>query len=230
MARQGAGDLIQLNDNGTFNQTIVTGMILASGLISNPRNGHLFVSTLTTNIVFDVDPIAKTKTVFVAAGVDGLSIAADGSILYGVVGGSHIVGWDTTSAAVVFDSGFIPGVPDGISLGFGTLAGNIFANTNTSGEVIEVNLSTKAQTVIVAGGSRGDFVTPDPNGSLLFTQTSDIWRLTPGPGGCFGAPCATVPLPPSLSLLVMGLAGLALSEVRRRRKFRHGGLAPSCEG
>jgi hypothetical protein len=49
MARQGAGDLIQLNDNGTFNQTIVTGMILASGLISNPSNGHLFVSTLTTN-------------------------------------------------------------------------------------------------------------------------------------------------------------------------------------
>lgn len=189
LVRQALGDLLQLNEDGTFNQFIVGGMPAASALIANPANGHLFVSTLGTNVVFEVDPIAKTATPFVFANVDGLTITPDGSILYGV-GGGIIFGWNTATAAEVFNSGFIPGGPDGISLGFGTLAGNIFANTNSSGEVIEINLSTKVQTVIVNGGSRGDFVIPDPNGSLLFTQTSDIWRLIPPPGGCFGGNCA----------------------------------------
>src|SRR5437867_1555106 len=112
---------------------------------------------------------------------------------------------------------FVPGLVDGVTLGFGSLAGQIFVNTNT-GTVIDVNLATKTQTLIVTGGSRGDLVTADPDGSLLFTQTSDIWRLTPGPGGCIGSPdCnAAVPEPGLLTMLGVGSLGFLLLHRRRR--------------
>ena len=65
MTQQSIGDLVQVNNNGTFNQVIVTGMPAATGMITDPANGHLFVSTLGNNVIWDVDPVAKTKTVFV---------------------------------------------------------------------------------------------------------------------------------------------------------------------
>ena len=81
---------------------------------------------------------------------------------------------------MVFDSGAISGGVDGIALGKGPVAGNLFVNTN-GGTVVEVNLATAAQTLIASGGSRGDFVTVDPNnGTLLVTQSDRIMRLVPG--------------------------------------------------
>ena len=109
----------------------------------------------------------------------------------------------------MFNSGLIPGGPDGAALGFGTLADLIFVNTN-GGSLFQVNLSTKDIVELVSGGTRGDFVTPDPNGSLLFTQTSDIWRLTAPAGGCIGSACQ-VPEPTSLALMALGVAGLGAS-------------------
>jgi hypothetical protein len=86
---------------------------------------------------------------------------------------------------VVFDSGTISGGPDDIALGVGTLAGNLFVNTN-SGELVEVSLKTAAQAVIASGGSRGDFVTVDPNnGTLLVSQSDRMMRLTGPSGGGF---------------------------------------------
>ncbi len=70
--------------------------------------------------------------------------------------------------------------PDGIAVGVGPVAGNLFVNTN-GGRVVEINQTTGAQTVIATGGSRGDFVTVDPNdGTLLLTQSDRIMRLVPG--------------------------------------------------
>jgi len=56
------------------------------------------------------------------------------------------------------------------------MAGKIYANEN-NGNVIEIDLLTKSQTIIATGGSRGDFVAVDPNGSLLLTQTDRICGL-----------------------------------------------------
>ena len=101
MTRQGIGDLVQVNANGTFNQVIVTGLPAATGIVTNPFNGHLYVSTLGNNVIWDVDPIAKTKVALVNANLDGLTLSADGKTIYGVQGGSNVLGFDTVSHAQV---------------------------------------------------------------------------------------------------------------------------------
>jgi DNA-binding beta-propeller fold protein YncE len=215
MTQQGTGQVVEVNANGTLNQVILTGATgigFATGIVANPANGHLFVSNVSQ--IFDVDPIAKTRTLFVSAGADGLTISSDGGILYGAVGG-HILGFNTSSKLQVFDSGpsTISGL-DGTALGFGSLAGNIFGNTNF-GAVVEVNLATLAQTILATGGSRGDFVTVDPkDNTLLLTQTDRIVRLIAPTGGGFGGP--TVPEPSTWILLGSGLAGLFALRFRRQ--------------
>jgi hypothetical protein len=186
MTEQGTGSVVQVNANGTLNQTIVTGLPDATGLVADPFTGHLFVSESNPAAIVDVNPATKTFTTFATPAVpDGLSLSADGSILY-VESSGQIVGYNTASKSQVFSSGTLTASssPDGTAVAAGVLTGNIFANTN-DGKVIEINLATKAQTLIASGGSRGDFVTVDPtNGSLLLTQTDSILRLT---GAAFAA-------------------------------------------
>jgi hypothetical protein len=119
MTRQSVGDLVQINNSGTFNQVIATGMTFATGMVTDPANGHLLVSTGGNNTIWDVDPVAKTKTSFLSRNADGLSMNADGSVLYAEIGG-HILGFNTTTRAQVFDSGFIPGGADGTAVGRGS--------------------------------------------------------------------------------------------------------------
>src|SRR5207253_5028608 len=114
------------------------------------------------------------------------TISPDGSTLYAAVtGDQRLVGFDTHSGKQVFVSGSIPTL-DGTALGFGSLAGFIFANTNL-GEVWQVDLKNPANQVLIAsGGSGGDFVTIDPNdGTLLLTQSENIARLHPPAGASF---------------------------------------------
>src|SRR5579884_1515912 len=44
-ALQSPGTVIQVDNNGNFVQTIATGMSSATGIVRNPTNSHLFVST-----------------------------------------------------------------------------------------------------------------------------------------------------------------------------------------
>src|SRR5262249_30262419 len=122
--------------------------------------------------------------------------------------------------ALLYQSALIPGTPDGIALGTGILAGNLFVNTH-AGTLLELNLATDALTTIAEGGSRGDFAIADPNdGSLLLTQTDRVLRLTAPPGGGFGfgAPPNAAPLvpePSALALIMVGVGALAVWQRRR---------------
>jgi hypothetical protein len=214
MTRNVSGDVVQINPDGSFNQVIFTAGN-ATGLTVNPNNGHLLVSTKETNNIYNVDPVAKTEVVFVNASADG--VATTSSRLYAVQSpqvGDDVLGYDITTHVKLFDSGSIANGPDGVATGAGNLAGDIFVNTN-GGTLVEIDTTTKAQTVIASGGSRGDFEAVDPNGTLLLTQSDRVLRLTPGPGGWFG----DTPEPGALALLAaLSLPGGAL--VLRRRALR----------
>lgn len=151
---------------------------------------------------------------------DGVAVTADGKTAYVASGTGHILGIRLSDGAIVFDSGSLPvsaDRPDGIAIGIGSLDGKLFVNTN-GGDVFEIDISTLAQTLIAAGGSRGDFVTVDPaNGSLLLTQSDDIVRLTPAAGGGFVGGPIVVLEPTTWGLFGVGLVSLLGS--RRYRRF-----------
>lgn len=180
MTRQSVGDLVQINQNGSFNQTIVSGLPFVTGLVANPKNGHLYVSTLGINAIYEIDPVAKTKTLFASGDVDGLTISPDGNTLYTLnEDNGQLTGYSTATKAVVFAPLTISNMIDGAVEGRGNLLpGNLLVNTR-DGKIIEVNLTTRALTTIADGGSRGDFASFDTiQGNVLFTQTDSIVRLS----------------------------------------------------
>lgn len=189
------------------------------GLAATTSGGLLVSSDTGSNLtgegIFDVNPATGLTRQIVSTGsFDG--ITTDGTTVYGARADGEILGFNISTGAQVFDSVNISGA-DGLTLGSGTLAGNLYVNTN-SGQLIQVNLGTRLETVIGTGGSRGDFVSIDPtNGSLLLDQTASILRLTAPPGGSFGA---AVPEPASLTLFSLGLAGMAVYGWRRKRACR----------
>lgn len=215
-AQQSGNQVAEIDASGNYLQKIVD-FGAAVSLVANPANGHLFSSSGSS--VLDIDPIAKSFTVFSNTNWDGMAITPDGKILYGAnFNTGNIEGYDTATKALVFQSGAISGYGtiDGSALGTGVLAGNIFVNTN-GGAIIEVNLTTKVQTVIATGGSRGDFVSVDTNnGTLLLTQSNSVLRLTAPAGGGFGDGNA-VPEPTTLAIWGLGALGFAVAGFRRRK-------------
>jgi hypothetical protein len=221
MTQQGNGTVVQLNPNGTYNGYVAGNIYQATGIVADPANGHLIVSTSGSghNQVFDVDPATGSAKLLINSSVDGLTITADGKMLYAAAG-DRVLGYDVRTGALVYQSALIPGTPDGIALGTGILAGNLFVNTH-AGTLLELNLATDALTTIAEGGSRGDFAIADPNnGSLLLTQSDRVLRLTAPPGGGFGlgAPPNAAPLvpePSALALIAVGIGALAVLQRRR---------------
>jgi hypothetical protein len=175
MAQNALGKVVQINDDGTLNQVIVSGLTSATGLVTNPLTGHMFVAS-----IFDVDPKAHTSKRFVnVSGADGLAITADSRTLFAARPDfNQVVGYDIATARVVFGPVPISGGPDGIAVGTGRFEGHLYVNTR-GGTVVDVDMATPlTPTVIANQGSRGDLVTPDPNdGSLLVTQSDRIIRL-----------------------------------------------------
>jgi hypothetical protein len=209
MARQGVGDVVQVNQNGSLNQVIVTGLPFVTGIVANPNNGHLYVSTLGMNAVYEIDPVAKTKTLFTSGDIDGLALTSNGSTLFSLnEDNGMITGYSTTTGAVTFAPLFVSTQIDGAVQGLPTLGNNLFVNTR-DGKIIEVNLTTRTETTIADGGSRGDFASVDRiNSTLLFTQSDSIVRLSL-------AQVTAVPLPPGIwAGAITALGGVIIS--RRR--------------
>lgn len=193
------------------------------GFAVNPLTGHLVVASDTGSLnsgtgLWDIDPnTGVQKNISPGKSFDG--VTTDGVIVYAAREDDHVIGIRMSDGAQVFDSGLIPGA-DGVSLGTGTLSGDLFVNTNF-GQLIEIALGTDVQTMIGTGGSRGDFVAVDPtDGSLFLDQTDSILRLTPPAGGGFGGgpdpKLPAVPEPSTFALLALG--GLDLAGWRKWRK------------
>ncbi len=108
VADQGAGSILRLNANGTYNSTLTTGLGSATGVAFNPSTGQIYVSNLAGTI-FTVNPTTGAKTPFITGidphyAPDGLSVSPDGSTLFAEVA-QHILGYSTTTGKQVFEFG-----------------------------------------------------------------------------------------------------------------------------
>ena len=193
-----SGRVVLLNDDASISKVMVTGLTHALGIAANPVNGHIYAAGQGT--IADLDPETGVVTVFARVGGDGVTISPDGQTLYAEVDG-HILGFRISDRTRVFDSGLISNA-DGCAVGTGAFAGQLFVNTK-DGRLVRVILATGAQTVLASGGSRGDFVTPAPDGSLFITQSDRILRLSTSNGGGFGG----TPYSLSLNTTTMTAAG-----------------------
>ena len=224
---------VQFNSNGSVNHAL-TGVTQNPyfGMWGNPSNGHVIATTDQGQII-DINPAGNggtgSATVLASPGLvyDGLTVSPDGSTIY-VEENSHIIGYATSTGAQIYDSGALTGGPDGIgviSSTNGALNGKLIVNFNGTsliGFVALLDPSTNTLTTIASGGTRGDYVSPDPTNGSVFLDYSDIvYRLSCGSGCAIGqtvttSSAPTTPAPPSLLLLLTGLAAAGMYFAGRR--------------
>lgn len=215
----GAGGVLQkLNSNGTLNSTVATtpsSGIAGHGITTNPVSGNIFASSY--NGIWNINPTTGAATQVVNSGgaVDGVSMSADGKIVYGAANG-YVYGWNSSTGAQVFVSQYL-GSPDGTGVitGSSKYAGDIISNDN-DGTVWLIDSTTGIATEIASGGPRGDYVGLDGNnGNLFLTQTNEIFTLGCGQGcGFVGTPA--VPEPSTWAMLILGFAGVGFMAYRRK--------------
>jgi hypothetical protein len=212
----GGGVVQKLNPNGTLNSTLATtpaSGVGGHGITTNPANGNLI--SASRNAIWSINPGTGAATLIVNnEDVDGVSISANGSIIYGATGG-RIYGWNSTTGAQVFVSQPL-GSPDGTGVinGSGLFAGDIVSNNN-DGTVWLINHLTGLAVLIASGGTRGDYVGVDGNdGSLFLTQTNEVFKLGCGQGCGFVQ--GAVPEPSTWAMMILGFAGVGYMAYRRR--------------
>jgi hypothetical protein len=203
-----------LNNDGSLNHTVATNLGNLDGIATNPVTGQLYLSS--TYGILVVDP-SNGKVTALTTGftgnTDGLAFSRDGKTLYAAVSDDSVQAIKLSNpTALVFNSA-VPKA-DGIALGTGFLAGDLFVNTN-SGNLYEINLTTRVQTLIATGGSRGDFIQVDPNdGSLLLTQTDSILRLSAPSSVGF----VSIPEPSSLAMTLTSASMIMAYGWRLRKR------------
>jgi hypothetical protein len=256
MAWQSTSQIVQYNFDGTVNHFLNLTFPAGDqpiGMIAYPvtapfvpeRAGHIFAST-NGGHVFDINPFTPSgiPTIAPIAGIgvgdaDGLAFTPDAKTLFVISRSLNQVNaysYDATTGVATLSSTIQPEAQhgiDGIAVGTGALAGNIFVNAN-DGTLYEYGLGGGGLTMGIAigtGGSRGDLLGPDllrlgadgEPSSVLITQSDSLLRLT-APDG-FARQDGVVPEPSSMFLLASGLTvALAASALRRRGRGRGQGL------
>src|SRR5438309_505877 len=185
------GEVVRLSPSGMSYQVVATGLDWPSGLASDPLTGDLFLSETAgpaTNYIYRVSIATGTVTLYANTAADGLAFGPDGTLYAATPGGvSSITGTNQPQPATVT---FITSVSCADGVAISQDEGNPFLYTDNScgGTITKVDLHTLAQTNIVSGGSRGDFVTVGSDDCLYATQSSSVLLVANGVGNC--------PLPP----------------------------------
>lgn len=195
---------VQFNADGTVNHAL-TGFTQTPwfGMWGNPVNGHI-LSTTGQGQIIDIDPTAGggtgsarvVTTPGLSSNYDGVCVSPDGVIVY-VIQNSHVIGYNIASGAQVFDSGLLPSGPDSVAVitSSNSLNGKLVVNFNgptvNAGYVGLLDPATKVVTTIASGGTRGDYIAPDPtNGSAFLSYSDLVYRLSCGANCSIGVPPA----------------------------------------
>src|SRR5437660_1205331 len=185
------GEVVRLSPSGMSYQVVATGLDWPSGLASDPLTGDLFLSETAgpaTNYIYRVSIATGTVTLYANTAADGLAFGPDGTLYAATPGGvSSINGTNQPQPATVT---FITSVSCAYGVAISLVEGKPFLYTDNScgGTITKVALHTLAQTNIVSGGSRGDFVTVGSDDCLYATQSDRVLLVANGVGNC--------PLPP----------------------------------
>jgi streptogramin lyase len=194
------------------------GVTARYGLWGNQTDGHLIAST---NLgLLDINPTTASFTLVGSPGgnTDGVTVSPAGTVAYNETNSNALLGYSLVAVnptTPVFSRTGLPGGPDGTGIiSGGVFSGDIIVNNN-DGTVGLLDPTTGVETIIAAGGTRGDLVAPDAsNGTLFLTQSEALYRLSCGPDCSIGSVVPGVPEPSMLALVGSGLAGLWM---RRRR-------------
>ena len=229
------GHFVAFKSDGTVDH-VLTGVAATPylGMWGDPVNGHIIATSYSGFI--DINPLGNGglgsfRTINGSLFGDGVSVSADGQTAY-VERFDQIIGYNITTGAQTFDSGFFAGLsnPDGSGVISSTnsLNGDIIVNFNgnsiNTGGIGLLDPSTSAFSVIASGGTRGDYVSPDTNNGTLFLDYGDtVERLSCGPNCSIGGPPpppspSPVPEPGTFALLGTGLTWLGAMARRQLMK------------
>lgn len=213
------GQFVQFNSDGTINH-ILTGVTTSPylGMAGDPSNGHIIASS--NSGLIDIDPAGNGGTgsfrvINGSAFGDGVSVSPDGKTAYFEQG--SINGYNIASGALVYQSGSLFNSPDGTGVisSKNSLNGQIIVNTN-AGEIDLLNPADNTFVAIATGGTRGDYTSPDPNGTLFLDYSDTIERLACGTNCSIGPPPPTSPEPATFGLLGLPLLAMGLKAIKRR--------------
>jgi hypothetical protein len=223
-----AGGLVEINPaNGLVVETIIPGLGAGTAMVPfppavpGPLSGHLFdygtenPSLITA--IWDIDPVAKTKSLFGPltldnVGISGLAFSTDGSTLY-AVGIDTVRAFDVPSEVQLWTiGGLLDYYLSGVAVGVGNLDGYIYVS-GWPGSIWEVGIPggphAGAINQLTTANKAGIVLAADPDvmsggsyPSLLLTQLDRIYRIDPPGGGWFG--------PPTSSLLPVGQSNTAV--------------------
>lgn len=198
LARGTTGDIVEIDAaTGRIDRVVVNGIGCATGLAADPASGDLFVSqgNCTNKILrisgFSQGPGTASTYASTPCCADGLAFGPDGTMY--AAGAGHVLKIDGTASSTPGAARSIALVPhaDGVAVGVPGRGEDPFLVVNrTDGKVTRVEFSRNppAQSTILSGGSRGDFVAVDSRGCLYITQTSSIVGVTSAKTGCDLAP------------------------------------------
>lgn len=210
-----------VNANGS--EGAIVSNVGRGGLSADQARGSLLVATnlgLVEVTPSNANPATNYRVVGGSGNMDGVTVSPDGSIAY-VEDGGHILGLRISDGFQTYDSGYL-GSPDGVGvITSGALAGKLVVNFN-DGTLHLLDTAAMTDTVIANGGSRGDYVGFDPNGTLFVSQSDRLLRLSLS-NGTIGGGGNGVPEPATWAMMILGMGGIGYS--LRRRGARREALA-----
>jgi len=117
---------------------------------------------------------------------DGMEFTSDGSRLYvAAAAGNYVYGFDRTGTQQLQvnlccgTDGIAVAQPNTVLSNGINVSNNIFVNMN-DGTIQRIDTNNGNQvTTVASGGTRGDFITVGPDGTLYATQTGDVLKLEP---------------------------------------------------